>query len=220
VRTAADSRGELARLRRDTSALAEECDLLRSRSAIHPGSRADAVRSFEFVRAHGDRHPVATLCRIVGVSVSGYYAWLVRPISAQAARDVALVAQIRAIGERVPASRGVSRMRAELAAIGVRVGRRRVARLMMASGLPEEPREVKSREERGVGRRAGRRAMAAAAGATSDGVPGLEEVGAGSPGHAPAPPGRDVAPTSGVAAVAPAAPVSARRASARGSGST
>ena len=34
------------------------------------------MTKFTFVSAERAHHPVATLCRVLGVSVSGFYAWL------------------------------------------------------------------------------------------------------------------------------------------------
>ena len=42
------------------------------------------------------RYPIAVMCRILGVSPSGYYAWVKRPTSARALMDIALTAEIRA----------------------------------------------------------------------------------------------------------------------------
>ena len=39
-------------------------------------------------------HPIATLCRVLGVSASGYYAWAVRPAAARATADAALMASV------------------------------------------------------------------------------------------------------------------------------
>jgi len=80
-------------------------------------------------------HPIATQCRVLGVSASGYYAWAVRPASARATADVALMEQIRVIHTRSRATYGERRIHAELGALGVRVGRKRVARLMRALSL-------------------------------------------------------------------------------------
>jgi putative transposase len=80
-------------------------------------------------------HAVRPMCRVLGVSPSGYYAWQYRPASAQATADAALIAQIRAIHERSRGTYGAPRIHAELAAQGVHVGRKRVARLMRAAGL-------------------------------------------------------------------------------------
>jgi putative transposase len=87
------------------------------------------------VRAHQAAHPIATLCRVLGVSASGYYAWTGRPASARATTDAALMEQIRLIHTRSRGTYGERRVHAELAALGVHVGRKRVARLMRALGL-------------------------------------------------------------------------------------
>jgi putative transposase len=87
------------------------------------------------VRAHRAAHPIATQCRVLGVSASGYYAWAVRPTSARATADAALSQQIRAIHVRSRGTYGERRVHAELAALGVHIGRKRIARLMRALGL-------------------------------------------------------------------------------------
>jgi putative transposase len=87
------------------------------------------------VRSHQATHPIATLCRVLGVSASGYYAWAVPPASARATADAALMEQIRVIHTRSRGTYGERRVHAELAALGVRVGRKRIARLMRLLGL-------------------------------------------------------------------------------------
>jgi putative transposase len=87
------------------------------------------------VRSHQGTHRVATVCRVLGVSASGYYAWQSRPCSARAQADQALLAQIRTIHDRSRGTYGTPRVHAELAAQGVHIGRKRVARLMQAAGL-------------------------------------------------------------------------------------
>ena len=87
------------------------------------------------MRSHQATHPIATLCRVLGVSASGYYAWAVRPASARATADAALMEQIRVIHTRSRGTYGERRVHAELVALGVRVGRKRIARLMRVLGL-------------------------------------------------------------------------------------
>ena len=87
------------------------------------------------MRVHQATHAITTLCRVLGVSASGYYAWAVRPASARATADAALMEQIRVIHTRSRGTYGERRVHAELAALGVHVGRKRVARLMRALGL-------------------------------------------------------------------------------------
>lgn len=80
--------------------------------------------------------PVRVMCRLLGVSASGFYAWRMRPLSARAVADVGLTATIHAIHRRSGGSYGSPSIHAELAdEHGIRVGRKRVARLMRAAGL-------------------------------------------------------------------------------------
>ena len=74
--------------------------------------------------------PIATMCRVLGVSPSGYYAWRSRPLSRRARADVKLSAEIQAIHRESRGTYGVPRIHAELAERGIPVGRKRVARLM------------------------------------------------------------------------------------------
>lgn len=78
---------------------------------------------------------VATMCRVLEVSTSGYYAWRSRSLSSRALQDAALTERIRQIHETSRGTYGVPRIHAELACEGVHVGRKRVARLMRAAGL-------------------------------------------------------------------------------------
>jgi transposase InsO family protein len=80
-------------------------------------------------------YPIATMCRLLGVSASGYYAWRDRRPSARAESDGSLLARIEAIHAASRRTYGVPRIHAELAAEGIFVGRKRVARLMRAAGL-------------------------------------------------------------------------------------
>ena len=80
-------------------------------------------------------HAVRTMCPLLGVSSSGYYAWQRRSPSARAVADAALGARIQAIHEHSRGTYGVPRVRAELAAEGQRASRKRVARLMQAAGI-------------------------------------------------------------------------------------
>jgi putative transposase len=80
-------------------------------------------------------HPITTMCRVLGVSPGGYYARLERPPSARARADAELSLRIAEIHRRSHATYGAPRIHAELAARGIRVGRKRVARLMAAAQI-------------------------------------------------------------------------------------
>jgi putative transposase len=80
-------------------------------------------------------HGIATMCQVLGVSPSGYYAWMSRAASKRALEDEVLTERIRSIHTRSRGTYGAPRIHAALAATGTRVGCKRVARLMRAAGL-------------------------------------------------------------------------------------
>ena len=87
-----------------------------------------------------DRYPVRLMCRLLAVSVRGYYAWRTRPESARAQRDRALIAEIRRVHEVSKGIYGSPRIHAALVASGVRAGRHKVARLMRSEQLKGCPK--------------------------------------------------------------------------------
>ena len=84
---------------------------------------------------HQAEYPIATMCRLLGASPSGYHAWVKRRPSRRADADVALTAEIQVVYGASHGTYGAPRVHAELAAKGIRVGRKRVARLMSKTGL-------------------------------------------------------------------------------------
>ena len=75
------------------------------------------------------------LCKRYGVTRGGYYAWCRRKRSGRARQDDSLRAHIEGIFEASDGTYGSPRIHAALQQAGVRVGRKRVARLMRAAGL-------------------------------------------------------------------------------------
>ncbi len=74
--------------------------------------------------------------RVLKVSTSGYYDWLGRPPSARAQADAVLVETIRAVHYESRGTYGAPRVHAELRlGMGMRLGRKRVARLMREAGI-------------------------------------------------------------------------------------
>jgi len=93
------------------------------------------VTRFAFIDREKAHHDVTVLCRLLKVSRSGFYGWLSRPRSPRTLADEVLTEQIR---ETFNANRqvyGAPRIHTELAADGVHVGRKRVARLMKAADI-------------------------------------------------------------------------------------
>jgi putative transposase len=80
-------------------------------------------------------YPIAVMCRVLDVSASGYYAWEKRPPSVRAVNDAALTAKIRAAHAASNGTYGAPRLQIDLAEAGIRVGRKRVARLMRNASL-------------------------------------------------------------------------------------
>ena len=88
------------------------------------------------MKANQATFPVRVMSRLLGVSASGFYAWLQRPLSARAVADIGLTALIHAIHRRSNGAYGAPRIHAELADDhDRRVGKKRVARLMRAANL-------------------------------------------------------------------------------------
>jgi putative transposase len=93
------------------------------------------VTRFTFIDAEKALYPVAVMCALLKVSRSGFYAWAARPKSARAVADEVLTEQIQAVFDTNRKVYGAPRIWTELAEGGVRVGRKRVARLMRAAGI-------------------------------------------------------------------------------------
>jgi putative transposase len=93
------------------------------------------VSTYRLIEAEKARHSVPTLCRMLGVSRSGYYAWRRRSPSERARFDAVLSEKIEMIHRNSRATYGAPRVHAELRAIGIRCGRKRVARLMRRAKL-------------------------------------------------------------------------------------
>ena len=92
----------------------------RSWQKPRPGSLARplATEVYEFVSAHQARYPVATMCRVLGVSTSGYYAWRRRGPSRHAQENRELLERIGEIHADSRETYGAPRIHAELQAQG------------------------------------------------------------------------------------------------------
>lgn len=90
---------------------------------------------FRFIQAHRAEHAVVTMCRVLGVSKAGFYAWLSRPESERRRAETRLRVEIAAVHRKSRRRYGSPRVHEELRRQGIRVARKRVARLMRESGL-------------------------------------------------------------------------------------
>ena len=90
---------------------------------------------FRFIAAEKANHSISLMCRLLGVSRSGFHAWERRPPSDRALADAWLVERITTIHRGSRGTYGARRIHAALAQQGVRVGRKRVERLMRAHRL-------------------------------------------------------------------------------------
>lgn len=90
---------------------------------------------FRFIHAQRAEHLLTRLCQVVGVSRSGYYAWRRRPVSARAAANAHLLAQIRRLHWQTKQRYGAVKLWRALRLAGIRCGRHRVARLRRQHGL-------------------------------------------------------------------------------------
>src|SRR5439155_995228 len=109
-------------------------DLEKSRGLLREGGR-DPVSVFGFIAKRKAEHSVKTLCRVLGVSRSGFHAWERRAPSDRQLADAWLSERIREIHAESRQTYGARRVHAALRHRGVRVGRKRVERLMRRLGL-------------------------------------------------------------------------------------
>lgn len=90
---------------------------------------------FAFIEQHRDEFTVQQMCELLAVSRSGFYAWLEREPSRREQENGCLTEQIRVFHQRSRQTYGSPRIQADLQAMGQRVSRKRVARLMREAGI-------------------------------------------------------------------------------------
>ena len=94
------------------------------------------IQVFEFIDAEETSFPIAFMCRRLGVSKAGYFAWKHRYVSQRAVADARITKLIHQIHAGSRGTYGAQRIRAELAdKYGVHFGRKRIARLMRIAQL-------------------------------------------------------------------------------------
>ena len=93
------------------------------------------MKCFRFIAAEKASYSISLLCRVLGVSRSGFHAWERRPPSDRELGDAWIAERVRAIHAESRGTYGARRVHAALCHRGVRVGRKRVERLMRTLGL-------------------------------------------------------------------------------------
>jgi putative transposase len=96
---------------------------------------------FGFVAKHRGIWAVSVLCEALGVSRSGFYAWLRRGRSARSRREEMLSAKIRGSFAASDRTYGARRVWHDLLAAGIECGLHAIERLMRRNGLRARPRQ-------------------------------------------------------------------------------
>ncbi|MFM7259818.1 MAG: IS3 family transposase [bacterium] len=131
-------REELAQLRKEVRTLRVERDVLKKAGGLL--CQGERLR-FAFIQAEKADVPVATLCRILKVSRSGFYAWCERPESEHAKQDRQLGLRVRALFDASKQRYGSPRIWEDLVEEDIHVSRNRVVRLMQEQGLMARARK-------------------------------------------------------------------------------
>ena len=97
--------------------------------------RGSKAVKFQFIAGYRGSLSRSHLCRMMGVTDRGLHAWLRRPPSIRQRRDMVILAHIREQHRLSLGSYGRPRMTEELNELGLRVGQRRVGRLMRQNGI-------------------------------------------------------------------------------------
>jgi putative transposase len=90
---------------------------------------------YEAIERMGEQYPVVRMCAVLGVSESGYYAWLKREPCQRAAEDATLKGKIVSLWQQFRRVYGAPRLYKELLSQGIRTSIKRVARLMREAGI-------------------------------------------------------------------------------------
>ena len=91
--------------------------------------------TFGFIEAEKASFPISRMCRVLGVSQSGFFAWQERPACRRQQQDMVYLAHIRTAFALSNGSYGSPRMHRDLVDEGHEIGRHRTARLMRENQL-------------------------------------------------------------------------------------
>ena len=100
---------------------------------------------FGFIARHRGIWPVAWLCAALGVSRSGFHAWLGRSPSGRSRSDEVVGAKVRVSFLASDRTYGARRVWRDVLAEGISCGLHRIERLMRVQTLRARPRRARSR---------------------------------------------------------------------------
>jgi len=121
-----DDQAEILRLRKELARVEMERDFLKSCRLLRKGD----ISNFEMISAEEAKFPVKMMCHALEVSRSGFYAWKKRKPSKRERENGELRREIVNIHISSRRTYGSPRVQADLRSRGIRVSRKRIARLM------------------------------------------------------------------------------------------
>ena len=107
---------------------------------------------YAFIKAHRHEHRVRTLCRVIGVHRSGFYAWCRQPLSQRAREDVRQTGLIKQFWLESGGIYGYRKIHDDLREVGEPCGRHRVFRLMRMAKLQSQTGYRKRRPQHKAGK--------------------------------------------------------------------
>jgi putative transposase len=90
---------------------------------------------FAFIHAEKALFSVTTLCRLLGVTRQGYYAFAKRPVSARVQEELSIRKRLKVLHAESDGTYGSPRMLKALQSEGVRVSKRRIERALRSMGM-------------------------------------------------------------------------------------
>ncbi|WP_240453933.1 IS3 family transposase [Chachezhania antarctica] len=128
---------EIAGLKKEVARLRAERDILKKAGGFF---RAGGDMTFAFIAGHRHIWPVSWICDALGVSRSGFHAWIRRPISDRAAHDAKLVQAIDKSFKASDRTYGARRVWRDVLEDGLACGLHRIERLMRINALRARPK--------------------------------------------------------------------------------
>ena len=105
--------------------------------------------TFAFVAKHRHIWPVSWMCDVLGVSRSGFHAWLRRPISVRASYDAKLVVEIEKSFKASDRTYGARRVWRDVLEDGLACGLHRIERLMRQNAMRARPKRRRTPKDDG-----------------------------------------------------------------------